>query len=183
LTDGALPGQTSSGFSDSFLRGYDASGTAIWTRQFGTASIDQAFGVAVDGPGNVYVAGLAYGALPGQTSSGFGDAYLRRYDASGAVIWTRQFGTPNHDYALGVAVDGPGNVYVSGYTDGTLPGQTASGGGDAFALKWSQRSCVATANPETQEAGPVSGPIHLVDPLLPAEVHRLNCEVIVPQGL
>ena len=40
--------------------------------------------------------------------------------------WTRQLrtGVPRPDYAQ--AVDSDGNVYVAGYTYGTLPGQTSS---------------------------------------------------------
>ncbi|MGH2829382.1 MAG: SBBP repeat-containing protein, partial [Actinomycetota bacterium] len=154
-----------------------------WTRQFGTASSDYASGVAADGSGNVYVAGTTGDTLPGQTSSGDYDVYLRRYDASGNGVWTRQFGSASYDAAFGVAVDGLGNVSVAGLTLGALPGQTSSGDADAFALKWSQRSCVDTANVQGQETGPVSGPIHSIDPGLPAGVHQVNCEVIVPQGL
>jgi hypothetical protein len=45
--------------------------------------------------------------------------------------WIRQFGTPQTDIAWGV--DAGGRVtYVAGTTDGTLRGQTAAGGDDAF---------------------------------------------------
>ncbi|MGH2829779.1 MAG: SBBP repeat-containing protein [Actinomycetota bacterium] len=137
----------------------------------------------MDGSGNVYAAGYTFGTLPGQTSSGSYDAFLRRYDTSGSVIWTRQFGSASDDDAAVAAVDGSGNVYVAGLTFGTLPGQSSSGGGDSFAVKWSQRTCVDTANVQGQETGPASGPIHGIDPLLPAQVHQVNCEVTVPQGL
>src|SRR5206468_1840643 len=36
----------------------------------------------------------------------------------------------------GIAVDGPGNAYVVGETEGTLPGQHSAGGRDAFIRKY-----------------------------------------------
>ncbi|MBI2820490.1 MAG: hypothetical protein HYX73_10970, partial [Acidobacteria bacterium] len=137
-TNGALPGQTSAGSSDAFVRRYDANGTELWTRQFGSSSFgfDEALGVAVDSTG-VYVTGTAGGTLPGQTSAGAGDAFVRKYDATGAELWTLQFGSDNFfssDWAYGVAVD-TSAVYVGGRTTGTLPGQTSAGGQDAFVVK------------------------------------------------
>ena len=125
---GALPGQTRLGNSDAFLRKYDRDGNEVWTRQFGTEDSDVAFGVTVDSSGNVYVVGQVRGALPGQTASGGGDAYVRKYSIDGDEVWTRQFRTDGIDYLeWGVAVDGSGNVYVVGQVRGALPGQAASG--------------------------------------------------------
>jgi len=135
-TKGALPGQTSSGDWDVFVRKYDGSGNELWTKQFGTSDNDYAPGVAVDASGNVYAAGYTGGALPGQSSPGGGDAFVRKYDGSGNELWTRQFGTSDYDYAESVAVDASGNVYVAGLTSGVLPRQTSSGGGDAFVRKY-----------------------------------------------
>ncbi len=136
-TYGTLPGQTSAGAGDAFVRKYDSNGNELWTRQFGGSSYDEAYGVAVDGSGNVYVAGLTTGTLPGQTSAGLTDAFVRKYDASGNELWTRQFGGSSYDYANDVAVDGSGNVYVGGITFGALPGQTSAGAWDAFVAKLS----------------------------------------------
>ena len=47
--------------ADAFLTLYDSSGTHIWTRQFGTAERDEAWGVGVDRQGNVYVVGRTFG--------------------------------------------------------------------------------------------------------------------------
>jgi hypothetical protein len=137
-TGGMLPGQTSAGGIDAFIRKYDSSGNELWTRQFGTIGTDSANSVAVDTGGSVYVVGYVYGAspLPGQTSAGGQtDAFVRKYDSLGNEIWTRQFGTTGTDEALGVAVDSTG-VYVSGNTTDTLPGQNSAGGTDAFVRKY-----------------------------------------------
>src|SRR5688572_6704340 len=71
--------------------------SVIWTAQFGTREADEADAVAVDPAGNLYVAGQTFGALPGHTSEGMIDAFLRRYDAHGVEIWTRQFGSSERD--------------------------------------------------------------------------------------
>ena len=133
-TDGALPGQTSSGGADAWVRKYDATGTVVWTHQFGAGGFAAALGVAVDASGDVYVAGVTDNELPGQINGGGfrDDAFLRKYDSGGAILWTRQFGTAGNDAALGVAVDASGNVYVAGDVEGTLSGQISSGGYDAF---------------------------------------------------
>ena len=106
-----------------------------WIRQFGAAGPAFEFASAVDADGNIYVTGLTDGTLPGQTSVGEVDAFVRKYDAEGNELWTRQFGTSSSDLALGVAADA-GGVYVAGWTGGTLLGQTSAGDYDAFVRKY-----------------------------------------------
>ena len=105
-----LPGQTEAG---AFVRGYDRAGNEQWTRQFGGPTAG-ATDVTVDAAGNVYVAGGVRAALPGQTFSSFGDAFVRKYDPLGHEVWTRQFGAFTTQTAEGVAVDGAGSVFVAG---------------------------------------------------------------------
>jgi uncharacterized protein (UPF0548 family) len=133
-TYGALPGQVASGGADAFLRRYDAAGDAVWTRQFGSTSEDRAYDVSavLD---SIYVAGSTGGALPGQVSSGSYDAFLRKYDAAGNEVWTRQFGSASTDTAQGVSA-GIDGVYVAGWTCGALPEQASAGICDAFLRKY-----------------------------------------------
>jgi len=132
LDGGALPGQTSSGGYDGFVKKYDVAGNPQWAHQFGSGLSDIAYAATADGTG-VYVAGCTYRALPGQTNLGGQDAYVRKYDASGNEIWTRQFGTNSDDQAYAVTVD-PSGLYVAGNGPGYFPGQTSSAG-DMFAAK------------------------------------------------
>jgi hypothetical protein len=134
VTVGTLPGQTSAGFGDAFVRKYDADGNEVWTRQFGSSSSDQAFGVSV-GASGVYVTGPTGGALPGQISSGFGGDFVRKYDADGNEVWTRQFGSSNFDVARGISVDASG-IFLAGQALAALPGQTSAGELDAFVRKY-----------------------------------------------
>src|SRR5436190_1418954 len=90
-----------------------------WARQFGGFgnSYEAAFAAATDG--SVYVAASTLGTLAGQTSAGNQDAVVRKYDASGNVLWTSQFGTADDDVAYSIAVDATG-VYVTGFTRGAF---------------------------------------------------------------
>jgi len=63
-------------------------------------------------------------------------AMTAREVAGQDILWTRQFGTSSSDLANGVAIDGAGNVYVVGQTEGALPGQTGLGGRDAFVRRY-----------------------------------------------
>ncbi len=51
-----------------------------------------------------------------------------------AVEWMRQLGTSSYDDGYGVAADHFGNIYISGYTRGSLAGPTV-GYADAFLVK------------------------------------------------
>lgn len=133
----ALPGQTFAGAEDAYVRKYDPSGVELWTRQFGSISSDIAMGVAVDASGQVWVAGFTLNALPGQTSAGFHDAFVRGYDASGTELWTRQFGSSGHDFSTELSVDPSGSVIVVGYTGGALEtGEANAGYNDVFVRKY-----------------------------------------------
>ena len=134
FTDGTLPGQSSAGGTDAFVRKYDLSGNEVWTRQFGTAGSDLLAGVSADGSG-VYVVGTTDGALPGQSHAGAIDAFVRKYDSSGNEVWTRQLGTASNDVANSLSLDASG-VYVGGFTGGALPGQISAGDADAFVRKY-----------------------------------------------
>jgi hypothetical protein len=129
-TRGVLPGQSTAGSQDAFVASFAVAGGLQWLRQFGTASVDSAFAVAADSSG-VYVGGSVGNALPGEVRIGGTDAYVRKYDGVGNILWTDQFGTTAADDVLGMAA-GPLGVAVCGRTSGTLPGQTTLGLLDAF---------------------------------------------------
>lgn len=119
-TLGDLGGPNAGGY-DGFVRKYDGRGNVLWTRQFGGPGTDYPDDIAVDSDGNVVVVGGTNGVL-GDAGAGLFDAFVRKYDPDGAVIWTRQFGTAGQDGALGVAVDPSGNIVVVGSTTGNLAG-------------------------------------------------------------
>jgi hypothetical protein len=122
---GLLPGQSGVGGVnlDAFLRRYDTAGNETWTRQFGTTNGDRAYGVAAHSSG-IYVAGETDGELG--TYVGGSDYYLRKYDANGAVVWTRQFGRAR-PMAPRTRVAVNNSVYVMGVTAGTFVGDQMGG--------------------------------------------------------
>jgi Beta-propeller repeat len=136
FTAGVLQG-SNQGQLDAFVAKFDVSGTPVWTQQLGSSKDDLAYGVAVDGSGNVYVAGTTSGALPTASSAGNDDAFVAKFDSSGARQWISQFGTNGFENAFGVAVGPDGSVLVAGDTDGSFAGATNSdvGNTDAFVTK------------------------------------------------
>jgi uncharacterized protein DUF1996 len=112
----------------------DASGEIAWIHQFGTTRYDLGYAAATDGSG-VYVAGFTNYALDGQEYHRRYDAFVRKYDADGSVLWTRQFGSSGTDQVFAIAADAKG-VTVAGSTDGRLPDQKSAGGVDAFVARF-----------------------------------------------
>jgi hypothetical protein len=133
-TEGRFPGETRArGGRDPYLRKFDSALNEVWTRQFGSIGDDWARAVAVDHEGNILVAGEAAEDIPGKIRvSGYGGAYVRKFGAGGNELWMRHFGIRQFSQANGVAVDRDGNVFLTGQIVGALPGQSGSGGTDAF---------------------------------------------------
>lgn len=127
---------TPTGIFDGIVRMYDQDGDEQWTDQFGTGDFVTVNGAAAD-RGAVYVVGQVCGALTGQQPVGICDAFVRKYDAVGNELWTRQFGA-----AVADANDvhaGPMGVVVVGRVTGALPGQQASGARDVFVRVYDAR--------------------------------------------
>jgi hypothetical protein len=113
------------GQDDAFLSKFDSDGNFIWARTWGGSEIDDARGLAVHNSGYALVCGKFSGTVdfdpgPGideHTSDGAYDVYLSKFDTNGSLIWARTWGG---DDAYGVAVDGVGNAYVTGYSSGAF---------------------------------------------------------------
>lgn len=132
-TGGLLEG-TNAGGMDVFLRKYDTNGGVLWTRQFGTTTLDSASSVAIDAADSIIVTGYTDGSLEG-TNAGSSDVFVRKYDTNGLVLWTRQFGTTALDRAYGATTDAAGNIIITGHTEGAIEG-TNAGSSDVFVRKF-----------------------------------------------
>ncbi|MDT9191090.1 MAG: SBBP repeat-containing protein, partial [Limnospira sp. PMC 894.15] len=135
-TGGNLDGQTNSGDADTFITKFQPDGTKDWTRLLGTSSLDEASALTTGSDGSIYVAGRTGGDLDGQTYSGGRDAFITKYQPDGTKAWTRLLGTWGDDYARALTTGRDGSIYVAGYTEGDLDGQTYSGGSDAFITRF-----------------------------------------------
>jgi enterochelin esterase-like enzyme len=127
-----LPGTTTGGI-DGFIAQFDASGNRAWTRQVGTTAEDQLWGVAADAAGNATVSGFTAGDLFAP-NAGDKDIVVGTFDPTGAMTLHDQLGTIGNDKGTNVALDGAGNTYVSGFTDGNL--ETNIGSFDAVIVKY-----------------------------------------------
>ena len=122
----------SAGGHDGFLRRYATDGTILWTRQFGTSSVEEVYDMTIAGS-RVYVVGYTGGVL-GQALAGNFDAYLRVYDFQGNHLWTRQFGTSSAEIGHSVAATSTA-IYVAGETGGAMVGDSF-GGYDMFLRRY-----------------------------------------------
>lgn len=135
LTAGALAAP-SAGFYDAWIARRDAANGTLWIQQIGTAQEDVATVITSDGSGGALVAGTSTGSLGGpHVGVLYNDAWLARYDASGAQLWIRQFGSIQREDVYGIAGDGQGGAFVAGNTWGDLA-SASNGGVDAFVARF-----------------------------------------------
>jgi hypothetical protein len=91
---------------------YSGAGVALWTNRYDGPfnHIDIANAVAVDGSGNVFVTG---GSINSGTSYDYATV---AYSGAGVPLWTNRYAGPelSDDRASALAVDGTGNVFVTG---------------------------------------------------------------------
>ena len=104
---------------DGFVTKLNASGNAIaYSTYLGHHSQDSLYGIGVDGAGNAYVAGYEINGAVQEGGMGR-DVRVYRLNAAGnAVDYKRVMHWGRYDYAYAIAVDAPGNAYVTGMADG-----------------------------------------------------------------
>ncbi|WP_437815088.1 hypothetical protein [Sorangium sp. So ce1078] len=94
-----------------------------WARGYGDTGADVGWSIASDAAGNYYVTGsfegtVDFGAGP-LTSAGLTDVFLLKLDPSGALLWSKRFGSAYAEAGGAVAVDGSGNVLLAGIDSNT----------------------------------------------------------------
>ncbi len=142
---------TSAGGSDAFVTKIGGDGLSLgYSTYLGGNSADAGVGIAVDAGGSVYVAGFTYstnfptaGAFQAANAGGW-DGFVTKLNAAGsALAYSTYLGGASTDVAYGVAVDGAGSAYVTGYTNSTnFPIANAfqsanAGGSDVYVTKLS----------------------------------------------
>lgn len=112
------------GTVDAFVTKLDpAGGSLVYSTFLGGASSDGASAIAIDAAGNAYVTGFTEsGDFPvtrgavNSTIVGWWDVFVAKIDPSGgALLHSTLLGSTGSDYGGGIAVDGEGRAYVTGY--------------------------------------------------------------------
>jgi len=184
VTPGAFQ-TTNGGRADAFVTKLNAAGTAlVYSTYIGGSDDDYGIAIAVDGSGNAYVTGVTYSTDYDVTPGAFQttksttnpletDVFVTKLNAAGtALVYSTYIGGSGEDYGYGIAVDGSGNAYVTGWTESTdydvTPGafQTTFGGGlDVFVTKVCHSTIIGNAcQPSSLLGGGGGGPTWRVYP-------------------
>ena len=159
------------GLRDAFVCKFNNIGTLQWVKQIGVTSKQaRGNGVGVDGMGNVFITGYFNGTIslaPGSaaiitnTSSTNYSMFVASYDSGGNFRWVQQSsnGTSGRIDAGSLAIDGSGNVFVTGpfistTTFSPTSSLTALGISDVFLAKYNNSGVLQTVN---QVGGSPSG--------------------------
>lgn len=107
-----VTGRAFNGFDDDYMTvKYDPAGTVIWNQLFDRLHYDRATDMAINpNNGNIYVTGR----------SGNGNDYDYAtvcYNSTGVQQWFSIYDNVDDDRATFVALDGTGNIYVTGQSD------------------------------------------------------------------
>ncbi len=118
---------TSAGSSDIFIQKLNTDGDFIWAKQMGGTDFDFGYSIAVDDSGNVYSTGRfektadfsSDAGTNNLTSKGSSDIFIQKLDVNGGLLWAEQMGGKSGDNGNSIAIDALGNVYVTGWFQGT----------------------------------------------------------------
>ena len=148
MMDGAMFGegeenQTTFYEDGVYLAKYSNSGMFIWAQELQSDGITMGGGIDIDRNGNVYISGLytnnvTFGAGQATETTLQGPneytevMYIAKYAADGKLLWAKgaQTGTEGFSSGAALAVDGSGNVYVTGSFVNTI----AFGAGEVNAV-------------------------------------------------
>lgn len=128
-----------------FSVGYGTDATAQFLVTGGGLNQDEALDIASDAAGNSYVTGYFGSTLNFESgvtlaSSGLSDVFLLKSDNNGQVLWAVKGGGSSDERANAVCTDNAGNVYITGYFQGTTTFSgtpiTSVGAQDVFVAKY-----------------------------------------------
>ena len=112
-----------------------------WATYLGGSGSDRGQCVAVDAAGNTLVTGSTQsadlaGATPNSYHGGI-DAFVAKVKPDGSLAWVTYLGGTSDDFGMGIALDGAGNVLVTGTTyssdfERARANNSSNGGTDAF---------------------------------------------------
>jgi hypothetical protein len=98
----------------------DASGNVLWTASSGGSGTATGTNVAVDAAGNAYMDTSFQGTMSFGTTTlsswtnNYRDVAVWKVNVGGQSVWAGKMGSDGDEVGGGIAVDGSGNVYVTG---------------------------------------------------------------------
>ena len=188
---------------DTYTIKLNSSGETQWAFAIGgpnTESVPSGEAVAVDGSGNVYSLGYFRGTADLDSGSGTDNhssavtskdtTFLVKHNSSGVHQWAKSFPTGNHARPYGLALDGSGNIYQSGYFQSWMDFDPSSGvaqlisagSSEGYVAKYTSAGALATGNsPET--SNPPSGFEVIEGAVDGAELQGFDAEVVLTAPL
>jgi len=126
---------TSAGNKDIFIQKLDASGNLLWAKAIGGTSYDYGISITTDASGNVYTTGFfaktadfdPSSGTTTLTSAGSYDIFIQKLDASGNFVRAKAMGGTSYDEGYSITTDSSGNVYTTGYFQGTADFDPSAG--------------------------------------------------------
>jgi len=127
-TQSPYQGLFQGGTYNAFVTKLTPAGNAlVYSTYLGGAGDDEAFAIALDAAGSAYIAGFTSSTnfpvlSPYQATAPGGpfDVFVTKLVPAGnALVYSTYLGGNNEDYGLGIAVDGAGSAYVTGFTNST----------------------------------------------------------------
>jgi hypothetical protein len=115
---------TSAGKGDIFITKTNSGATIEWVRQLGSADDDYGNSITYDPLGDIYCTGrfsgtVVFGAFT-LTASGASEAYVVKLNSTnGNIIWAKKLGGSGSDGGMSITSDVAGNIFISGYFQGT----------------------------------------------------------------
>jgi hypothetical protein len=110
------PVNAHSGGDDAYVACLDSSGNLLWNTFLGSGNGDDGNDIAYHGSGNLYITGysLASWGMPLNAHAGGYDIFLAKLDTSGNLVWHTFLGTADREISRAIALDGSGNILISG---------------------------------------------------------------------
>jgi hypothetical protein len=135
---------TSAGLGDMFVAKFEESGNHLWSKRFGDPETQTGWHAAVDGSGNIFLAGnflnqIDFGCMT-VSSAGGSDIFLAKLNPAGNCLWALAVGSAAMEFTSTMSTSDAGTTVLALQFAGmmTFNGMPISslGGMDIFAAKF-----------------------------------------------
>jgi uncharacterized protein YjbI with pentapeptide repeats len=127
---------------DAFFTKFNTNGARLWGTYYGGDGGDVCNGIALDNFGNVFFSGVTTSTRNIATNGShqdslykYEDAFITKFDTSGARKWGTYYGGEGKELNNYVAIDKFGNVFLSGTTNSAINIATSGASKDTINLK------------------------------------------------